>query len=131
MFELKKEQPEQEDIYFDQLFELEQSIIEVFRKTPDLIDLEVLSALDATIMNYKNFKRGFSQKSFNSTEIIQSVYENIETICKELISSETNVKEISIDELLWCLRRIKKSLKMWNKNMGRQGYLNFIDEHII
>jgi len=123
---LEENTTEPEDKYFDELFELEFSIIEIFRKNPSLIDLEVLIALDASIVNCKNIQKGYPQKSFNSTEIIQSVYKNIDVTCKNLISSGT----ISIDELLWCLKRIKKSLKSWNKRDGRQGYLNFVDKFI-
>ncbi len=36
----------------------------------------------------------------------------------------------SVDEILLCLKRILKSVKKWNRDGGRQGYLNFIVQYV-
>jgi hypothetical protein len=30
-----------------------------------------------------------------------------------------------------CLRRISKSIRFWTEQAGRQGYLNFINQHLV
>jgi hypothetical protein len=36
----------------------------------------------------------------------------------------------TVDEIITCLKRIQKSIRRWNKEGGRQGYLNFISEFV-
>ena len=33
----------------------------------------------------------------------------------------------SIDEIVACLKRIRKSIDMWTRECGRRGYCDFID----
>jgi hypothetical protein len=47
----------------------------------------------------------------------------------------SNVQAISIekktaDEILACLRKIRKSVDRWNKQGGKQGYLQFVSEFV-
>jgi hypothetical protein len=37
---------------------------------------------------------------------------------------------VNVDEIIQCLKRIHRSVEFWNKKNGRQGYLNFIIEHV-
>jgi hypothetical protein len=36
----------------------------------------------------------------------------------------------TIDEIIACLKRIRKSINRWNKVGGRQGYLIFVSDFI-
>ena len=36
----------------------------------------------------------------------------------------------TVDEITICLKRVKKSVRRWNKEGSRQGYLNSISELI-
>lgn len=38
--------------------------------------------------------------------------------------------EITLLEIIACLKRIRKSVERWTKRGGRQGYLNFVNEFI-
>ncbi|OQB41654.1 MAG: hypothetical protein BWY09_00556 [Candidatus Hydrogenedentes bacterium ADurb.Bin179] len=42
-----------------------------------------------------------------------------------------NTDSIPVDILLQCLKRLIKSVNRWTKGAGRQGYLNFIIQHVI
>lgn len=37
---------------------------------------------------------------------------------------------VSLEVILACLKRIRKSVQRWNKEGGRQGYLTFIGRFI-
>ena len=41
-----------------------------------------------------------------------------------------NIESKTSSEIVACLKRIKSSVKLWTKKGGRQGYLNFIQQHI-
>jgi hypothetical protein len=36
----------------------------------------------------------------------------------------------TVDEIMLCLKRILKSATRWNKEAGRQGYLDFITQFV-
>jgi hypothetical protein len=37
---------------------------------------------------------------------------------------------ISVPELIACLKRLRKSVRFWNEQGGRQGYLNYVREFL-
>lgn len=39
-------------------------------------------------------------------------------------------KPITLDEIVACLKRIRKSIQFWTKEGGRQGYLNYVNGFI-
>lgn len=41
-------------------------------------------------------------------------------------SVEVPAAPITVEELVKCSKRLRRSVEMWNKENGRQGYLNFI-----
>lgn len=40
------------------------------------------------------------------------------------------IEPIPLEEIIKCLKRIQTSVRRWNKQGGRQGYLNFVSEFI-
>ena len=115
-----------EEKYINQLRMLELSILEVFIKNSDLIDLEVISGLESVIADYKKLKNGHDQRTRHSSILVQAVYDNLRVESEKLRGPGYLQSILSIDELLWCLQYIKKSAKRWNKEYGRQGYLSFV-----
>ncbi len=40
-------------------------------------------------------------------------------------------KSLSVEEMIVCLKRIRKSVETWNKQGGRKGYLEYIDQFLV
>ena len=40
------------------------------------------------------------------------------------------LQSYSLADILLCLERIRKSVKLWNEQSGRQGYLDYISEFL-
>lgn len=38
---------------------------------------------------------------------------------------------LALDEIIACLKRIRKSIEHWNRRGGRQGYLNFASQFVV
>jgi hypothetical protein len=38
--------------------------------------------------------------------------------------------EITVAEILACLRKVRRSVDKWNKRGGSQGYLQFVQQYI-
>jgi len=37
---------------------------------------------------------------------------------------------LAVTDLLECLKRIRKSIRRWNREYGRQGYLKFVSQYV-
>ena len=40
------------------------------------------------------------------------------------------VKPISLEDMVACLKRIRRSIERWNKEGGRRGYYEFVKEYV-
>jgi hypothetical protein len=128
-----------EEDYQDVLQNLEATIIMFWQENPDLIDAEVETALDWLIRLYNAQIQG---RSFSRPlrGISRQVAEDVKSMCEirlgrsQLRDEEGNaildLGNITLDEIVECLKRIKSSVNFWTKERGRQGYLNFVKQFI-
>lgn len=130
-----------EDDYLDVLQNIEFAIVDVFHNEPDLLDNDVDQAVNALIGYYRAQDRGRIAKSPKMSLQSQQVYESVKSICDWRLGQELVIEEktstrvgnpapLTIDEIIVCLKRIRKSIKLWTKQGGRQGYLQFVDQFI-
>lgn len=129
-----------EDDYMDVLQNIEMTILRVYREHADLLDYDVDKVLNLLWTEYRHetINKATPKPMLNANA--QLVYDQVRQICewrigrKEMaIDSEfvrTRPEPISVDEIMACLKRILKSIKLWNKEGGRQGYLYFIANNI-
>jgi hypothetical protein len=127
-----------EEEYLDVLQNIEFAIVSVYRERNDLRDYEVMRALDALIDFYRAEARGHIPKEFHLPEKETLVFQRVQDMCEFRLGREnlgSNVQAFSIekktaDEILACLRKIRKSVDRWNKQGGKQGYLQFVSEFV-
>jgi len=128
-----------EDEYLDVLQNIEFAIVSVYQKQRDLRDLQVMRALDALIELYRAESRGHQPKAYNLPEQENLVFERVKTICEFRLGREKLGTKgpgvsiplpITVDELLSCLRKIRRSVERWNRRGGQQGYLQFASEFV-
>ena len=127
-----------EEEYLDVLQNIEFAIVSVYRERNDLRDYGVMRALDALIDFYRAEARGHIPKEFHLPEKETLVFQRVQDMCEFRLGREnlgSNVQAISIekktaDEILACLRKIRKSVDRWNKQGGKQGYLQFVSEFV-
>ena len=129
-----------EDAYLDVLQNIEMAIVSVYRENHSLLDYDVDKVLNLLWTEYRNEKQGRRMSIPKLSDNAQMVYDRVKEMCewrlgrsiKERNSGWFEVKPepISVDEIMDCLKRIRKSVDLWNKQGGRQGYLYFIDNNI-
>src|SRR5574341_2382802 len=128
-----------EDEYLDVLQNIEMAIVSVYRENHDLLDYDVDKVLNLLWTEYRNEKQGRTTSTPNLSNNAQMVYRRVKEVCewrlgrrKEKIRGwfKPQPPSISVDEIMACLKRIRKSVDLWNKEGGRQGYLYFIDNNI-
>jgi len=129
------------DKYADVLQNLESAIIQVYRERSDLIDAEVLMALESLIRIYNTQAQGKSISSRTLKGLSQQVASSVQQICEWRLGrisltdaegnplSETPTPK-TLNEIVDCLKTLQSSLRFWTKERGRQGYLNFVSEFL-
>lgn len=127
-----------EEKYLEQLYNLELAIMAEYKMNNQLTDYDVSFALEALIEFYKAEAGNRISRKFNLSESSEKVLIFMET-AGDLLIGKTHLnneegkisdKLISIEELIDCLKKIKKSVERWTKIGGRQGYLEFVRRHM-
>ncbi len=129
-----------EDKYLDVLQNIEMAIVGIYRNNRHLLDYDVDRVLELLWTEYRNENTGKKTSMPTLNENAQMVYESVRKICEWRLGRSDDMKTkswfkakpepISVDEIMDCIKRIRKSVKLWNKEGGRQGYLYFIDNNI-
>jgi hypothetical protein len=125
--------------YEDVLQNIEASIIRVHHRI-NLLDYDVMEAMDALILYYKRIDQGREATLPELSEKPGMVIAELQSICEWRMGKESTFsgagklppdsRLCTTAEILACLKRIQKSVNKWHKQYGRQGYLNFVGQYI-
>jgi len=121
--------------YEDVLQNIEFAIVSVYREYPGVSDKSVLQVLNEMIDHFVHEKQGVEPRGVYLPESGKLMYDRVHEMCKYRlgrISIEQTPAPtvVSIDEIIACLKRIRKSVKMWRKEGGKQGYLTYVSKFI-
>lgn len=130
-----------EDQYSDVLQNIESAIVTVYEENPRLLDCDVTDALDALIRGYGLEEQGRVAQEPRLSAPSRRIYDLSRSMCEwrlgrqplnddDPTDSHLPADELSTAELVLCLKRIRKSVKLWNTQGGRQGYLNFVRQFL-
>jgi hypothetical protein len=127
-----------EEAHLDVLQNIESSILSVYQDHPELTDYQVDSALEALGRTYHREKIG-GPAVLPKGDLARKVYDAVRLTCEwrlgrqQVVDEEQqplSIEPISIDDLLEAFKRLRKSVKLWNKEGGSQGYLKYIRQFI-
>lgn len=130
--------PRFEDRYFDVLQNIEHAIVDVFRNHDELTDYQVDNALAGLIRVYQARSRNQPAPRIALKPLEQEVFEAVKFMCDWRLGEpqlpgegmpdlqELGLRPKTLDEIVACLKRIRRSISLWNKQGGRQGYLTFV-----
>jgi len=123
-----------EDQYLDVLQNLEAAIAAFYNDHADISDSTVDRALEALIRFYKADGSGKTlviRLSDSDQELYQAIKDTVEwrlgrgQPLPTTAALDFHLELKTVDEMLACLKRLRKSISFWTKQDGRQGYLNF------
>jgi hypothetical protein len=131
-----------EEEYLDVLQNIEFAIVSVYRSEQRLSDYDVSKILNILISGYQAelSKRDVSKP--NLSPLQERLYQSVKHMCEWRLGREAIDKEekhlqmkipksISVEEIIVCLKRIRKSVETWNKQGGQKGYLIYIDQFLV
>jgi hypothetical protein len=130
-----------EERYQDVLQNIEFGIVQVYHDHPGMTDWEALSAIEALLRAYQTEAKGRQARLPSLDSLAQEVYEMVEVMCewrlgrekfhdKDGKPAEIPMEPITLDELVACLKRVRKSINRWSRQGGRQGYLTFVSQFV-
>jgi hypothetical protein len=129
-----------EEEYFDVLQNIESAIVTVFDRNPGVVDRDVVAAVEALINGYTREKSGHSASSVGPPGRARVVYEQCRHICEwrlgrqplngEPTKDDPRPGELSVSELILCLKRLRKSVRLWHARGGPQGYVKYVHQFL-
>jgi hypothetical protein len=123
-----------EEEHFDVLQNMEFAIVQIYRSTSDLIDAEVLNAIESLIHIYNLEVKGGFAASPKVKGISATVAAAVKDACEIRLGRGSNADELiepkTVQNIVDCLKRIQSSIKFWTKKDGRKGYLEYVSRFI-
>ncbi len=126
-----------EKTHTDVLQNIEFSIISVYRDDPSLLDMDALDAVRALIHHYRAEEQQHQPPGIRLAERAARVFARAKVMCEWRLGrgplgdvAEIPPRPVSLATLIECLRRIEKSIRRWNKESGKRGYLDFIKPYL-
>ena len=125
-----------EEEYADVLQNIEAAIIAVSDGNSSVVDRDALAAVNALIGAYERERRNRGGVTRCPPRRARAVYEQCRRVCEwrlgrqplnedESIGDDFRSEDLTMFELILCLKRLRKSIRLWHKQGGRQGYLKY------
>jgi len=133
--------PSGEAQYLDVLQNIEFGIVATYRAHGEMSDYDVMRTLEALIDRYTAEKIGRPPRDFGLSDVERLLLDAVGRICEWRLGRGSHPgspagsggmvpEPKTADEIILCLKRVLKSVKRWNKDGGRQGYLRFIVQYM-
>ena len=106
-----------------------------------MTDYSVMRVLEALIDSYAAETVGRPRRSFDLADVERVLMDAVREMCEWRLgrggpldggasSGGAAPEPKTVAEIILCLKRVLKSAKRWNRDLGRQGYLNFIVQYV-
>jgi hypothetical protein len=123
------------DDYQDVLQNIEAAVVVIWQQNPAMTNYVVMAAYDAAINYYRALANQQPPKPANLTGLDAKVFAGVKEICEWRSGrapgpEEGEVTPIPLEDLVACLRKLRKSVDFWTKQGGRQAYMQYIAQHV-
>ncbi len=130
-----------EEKYNDTLRSMEIALVKTYREDEEMTDWETLTAVNGLIRVYTAEQKRRNPPVLSLKPLAKQSYDELKLTSDGWLGRAPVVDEagqladisdhsLSIAEVVNCLKRIRKSIEMWQREGGRRGYFNFIDQFL-
>jgi hypothetical protein len=129
-----------EDEYQDVLQNIEFAVANVYRQHPEMTDYAVLTVYETLTGQYSAELNGRNAKSATLSAIEAKLLQAVTDMCEWRmgraippggVDRDTACTALDVATMILCLKRLVKSVQKWNKQGGRQGYLDFMSPYVL
>ncbi|MEJ2748382.1 MAG: hypothetical protein P8183_10810 [Anaerolineae bacterium] len=100
------------------------------------------TAVNRLVRTYNAEQRGRTAPNIKFDELAKEAFDNVQFMCEwrlgraHLEGEGGQVQDLEMEpktvaEIVACLKRVRKSIEMWQKKGGRRGYFNFVNQFIL
>lgn len=130
-----------EDKYLDVLHNIETALAHAYNEHAEMTDWETRDAVKALMRTYKAELNGRAAPNLNLNPLALDAYDSVKMICDVRLGRATILTEDgkpppdlpppkTLDEIIACLQRILRSIELWQKERGRRGYYDFVNQFL-
>jgi hypothetical protein len=130
-----------EERYLDVLHNIETALVSVYRENKAMTDYDAQRAIESLIKFYQADASGRTANLPLLKPLAQDAFERVQMICEVRLGRETMadhkgrevhlpIEPKSVPEILACLKRVRRSIQKWNKEGGRRGYFDFVNQFL-
>jgi len=141
VFEARDDTGKCEDQYLDGPPNVDLSLGDVQRQQGKVGAREARDALRALVHAYQAESRNRAVPDAELKPLAQAADLNVKAMCDWRLGRETmqnaqgqrvgeGVTPKTLDEIIACLKRIRRSVENWHKRGGRRGYFDFVGEYV-
>lgn len=126
--------PMPEDItqkYEQQLLNLELAVISFYEEHPELTDAQVDSVYEELGKRYRAEATAHEYRPGRLEGLRDTLHQELLPVAELLVGRPTNVLPnvpISAEEMTLIFKRLRTSIKTWQKRGGRQAYLEYVSQ---
>ena len=119
----------------DVLQNIEFAVVQLWHSHPEMTNYTAMRAYEAAIAHYGAIAREHTPKPMNLTGLDATLFEEIKRMCEWRLGRATapgkaECPPLPADELVACLRKLRKSVDHWTERGGRQGYFQYIEKFV-
>jgi hypothetical protein len=126
--------------HLDILQNIELTVVQIYREHEELADHNVNKVAEGLIRLYQAEIKGRKTPTLRFSELEQQLFEGVKAICEWRLGRESiagitetddeedpiSVEPVSLEIMIACLKRIRRSVLLWTKERGKRGYLEYI-----
>ena len=128
------------DEYMAVLYGFEAAVVSLARREPGLLDYDVEAALEALAARYRAEAQGRTPPPERLEGVRGALYRELLRVAEgwmgraEAVYGSPVLPEpegpLGAEEIAACLKRLLKSVRRWNREGGRKGYLTFVQGYV-
>jgi hypothetical protein len=131
-----------EEEFMDVLQNIEFALVTIYNEDEEMTDYEAENAINSLIRLYTAEQRKRDAPDLNLSGPAELAFERVKGMCewrlgREKLQSGDKNKEpfdfmepIALNDLIACLKRIRRSIQKWNRGYGRRGYYDFVRQFV-
>ena len=128
-----------EDEHPDVLQNIELMVATCYRENHEMTDYSAMRLYEALIKRYIAEAAGRTPSTPALPPLEAQLFESTCMMCEwrlgrgplgDKMGPMEPSEQIDLETMIRCLRRLNKSAERWNKQGGRQGYLQFMSQYV-
>ncbi|MCC6697822.1 MAG: hypothetical protein IT365_19500 [Candidatus Hydrogenedentes bacterium] len=128
-----------EDEHPDVLQNIELIVATCYRENPEMTDYSAMRVYEALIKRHVAEAAGHTSNAPSLPPLEAQLFESTRMMCEWRLGRGTlddkmgptePSEQTDLETMIRCLRRLVRSVETWNKQGGRQGYLQFMSQFV-